>query len=272
MNKIITSIVQLGLIGSLLSTLSLAPASAQPGMNSINNYLERRDAGKNVSFFHRVEVGYGLTYGSANLIIQDRQRDGGSIVGNSRTTSFNYRAMSGSAAVYFPITYTGKNTMLALNTGIYFTGSIWQLGNTSLNESTVTTYETAEVFYGFPVGVDFIYGGEATFNKVDKVTLRGGAGVMPYFAVGGLPDNSLNYAKFGIKPYIKGEIGFFAGVEWKLRGMIEMGTRTAYDYKVGDYYLQDSDYYYSMNFKLQPRYTVGFSVFPFSFGWENDKW
>lgn len=275
MNKIFTSLLRVSMIGAFIATLPTVTDAQSIGVRDVNNYLRKREDGKNVSLFHRFELYYGLTFGGGGVNINDRFRDQSNfntIAGNSRATTFNYRAYSGGGAVYFPLSYFGSQSLLALNVGIYGTANVWNIGNTSLDASRVTTYDAKDMFIGAPIGIDIIYGGEATLNKVNKITLRGGAGLMPYFATGELADGSQNYSKVSIKPYVKAELGFFAGVEWKLRGMVIAGSRTIYDYHTGDYNLRDSDYYYSMNFKIRPTYSVGLVVFPFSFGWENDKW
>ncbi len=275
MNKILTSILRAGMACSLIATLPLATHAQGIGARDVNRYLQRREDGRSVSHFHRFELYYGMTFGSGGVNINDRFRDQSNnnvIAGNTRATTFNYRSASGGGAVYFPLSYLNQKNMLALNLGFYGVGSVWDIGNTSLEAGKITSYESKDLFFGVPIGVDFIYGGEATLNKGDKVTVRGGLGLMPYLAMGELADGSQDYAKLGVKPYVKAELGFFAGIEWKIRGMVVAGSRTIYDYKTGDYHLQDSDYYYSFNFKIRPTYTVGLVIFPFSFGWDSDKW
>lgn len=275
MKKLFSSLLQLSLFGTIIALTPLNLNGQAITGRDISNYLQKRSDGKNVTLFHRFEISYGVTFGSGNINISDRFRDPSNfnaITGHSRATSFDYRATSGYAGVYFPLSYINSNSLLALNTGLYATGSVWDLGNTSLDEKVITRYESKDLFFGAAIGLDFIYGGEATLNKADKVTLRAGAGLMPYFAAGQLADGSQNYGKVGFKPYVKAELGFFAGVEWKIRGMAILGSRTIYNYSSGDYNLNDNDYYYSMNFKIRPTYTIGIAVFPFSFGWENDNW
>jgi hypothetical protein len=275
MYKLLTSIMRAGAACALIAALPLAADAQGIGARDVKTYLQRREDGRNVSHFHRFELYYGMTFGSGGVNINDRFRDQSNnniIAGNTRATTFNYRSASGGGAVYFPLSRLGQQSLLALNLGLYAVGNVWDIGNTSLEAGRVTSYEAKDLFFGVPIGVDFIYGGEATLNKGDKVTLRGGLGLMPYAAMGELADGSQDYAKLGVHPYVKAELGFFAGIEWKVRGMVVAGSRTIYDYKTGDFNLRDSDYYYSFNFKIQPTYTVGLVIFPFSFGWDNDKW
>ncbi|WP_118973978.1 hypothetical protein [Taibaiella koreensis] len=275
MNKFFTRLLYTALPAALITALSVNTQAQSIRPRDVQNYLNRRADGRNVSLFHRFEICYSTTFGGGGLNINDRFRDPSNpeiIGGNSRAMTFNYRSGSGYAGFYFPLSYFSQNSMLALSTGVYGAGSVWNLGNTSLDPAVSTTYDAKEVLIGVPIGVDFIYGGEASLNKSDRVTIRGGIGVMPYFATGQLADGSQNYGKLGLRPYVKAELGFFAGVEWKVKGMIIAGSRTIYDYSVGDEYLRDSDYYYKLNFKIRPTYTVGIAVFPFSFGWDSDKW
>lgn len=275
MKKNFTSLLRIGLSGLLLVAVPFYSSGQRMIAQGVNNYLKKRDDGKNVSLFHRLELSDGFAFGAGSITINDRFRDQSNfnvITGRSRATNFNYRSMAVYTGVYFPLSYLSSNSILALNTGLYGVGSVWQLGNTSLEDGKITSYESKDIFFGAAIGVDYIYGGEATLNKGDKVTLRAGAGLMPYFAVGELADGSQDYGKVGIKPYVKAELGFFAGVEWKLKGTAILGSRTIYNYSTGDYNLQDSEYYYAMNFKIRPTYTIGIAVFPFSFGWESDRW
>lgn len=275
MNKIFTTLSRVSIIGALVATLPFSADAQGISGRDVNTYLQKRADGRNVSLFHRFELYYGMTFGGGGVNINDRFRDESNmniITGNSRATTFNYRAASGGGAVYFPLSYFDQKNMLALNVGFYGVGSVWDIGNTSLEPGRTTTYEAKDLFFGFPIGVDYIFGGEASLNKGDKVTVRGGIGMMPYLAMGELADGSQDYAKLGIKPYVKAELGFFAGIEWKVRGMVVAGSRTIYDYHTGDYHLNESDYYYSFNFKIRPTYTVGLVIFPFSFGWDSDKW
>jgi hypothetical protein len=272
MNNFFTSLFKATLFGTIIATVP-STINAQVSVRDINQYLDRKNAGKNVSLWNRYEIGYGETFSNGSTITYTRTRNiSGGITGTTTGKSFNYRSTSGYSAVYFPLTYIGQNSALVLNTGVYARGSSWDLGNTSLDPTATTINSAAEVQIGVPIGVDYIFGGEVTCNKQDKVTLRAGAGAMPYIAVGSLADNSEKYAKLGMKPYVKAELGFFLGVEWKIRGMVIAGSRTLYNYQVGDYNLNNSSYYASYSFTVRPSYILGFSVFPFSFGWENDKW
>jgi hypothetical protein len=268
MNKVFTSLFKAALFGTVIATVPFK-SDAQ-----VSESLDRKAAGKNVSIWDRLEISGGETFGNASVNTYTRILDPVTNIRSGNTTgkSFSYRSVSGYAAVYFPLSYIGQNSMLALNTGLYFTTNSWDLGNTSLDPNNIVNNTASEKYIGVPIGVDFIYGGEATFNKQNKVTLRGGVGAMPYFAMGKLEDGSEKYSKLGLQPYAKAELGFFLGVEWKIRGMVAIGTRTLYDYHAGDYNLNESSYYVANSFKVRSSYTIGLAVFPFSMHWENDKW
>jgi hypothetical protein len=274
MSKIFTTLSKAVLFGTLIASVPMK-SEAQVSVRDINNYLDRKDKGKNVSLFHRFEVGYGITYGTGTELIYNRTRSSANaavVTGSTSGQTFSFKGESAYAAVYFPLTYLSSNTALLLNTGLYTNFNVYDLGNTSLDPGVSMTNQGADAVIGLPIGVDIAYGGEVTNNKIDKVTLRGGIGAMPYINYGVMADGTNGYAKFGVKPYVKAELGFFFGVEWKVRGMIVAGSRTIYNYEIGDYNLNNSNNYASYSLKVSPSYVIGFSVFPFSFGWENDKW
>ena len=120
MNKIFTSLLKATVLGSLIATIPFT-GNAQVSMRDVNQYLDRKDAGKNVSLWNRMEVGYGETFsnGSVNLYTRSYDPTSGKITGSTSGKSFSYRTWSAYAAVYFPLTYIGSNSALVLNTGIY---------------------------------------------------------------------------------------------------------------------------------------------------------
>jgi len=255
MNKKSTSLLKAVLFGTVIASVPLK-SNAQ-------------DAVRNGSIWNRLEIGYGETFSNASETNYVRIKDPVTnvITGSTTGQSFSYRTGGGYAAVYFPLTYINMHSALVLNTGINFTMSKWDLGNTSLNPDAMVVNTAKEMYFGVPIGVDYVFGGEASFNREDRVTLRGGAGLQPYMSMDKLEQGDVSNTKFGVKPYIKAEIGFFLGFEWKIRGVMVAGSRTLYDMKAGDLSLNNTNYYASYNFTVRPTYTIGLSVFPFSFGW-----
>ncbi|MFT4062960.1 MAG: hypothetical protein QM642_11460 [Edaphocola sp.] len=273
MRNILTKILPISLLAAASFFGESSKAQVSPA--DVARYLKRRNDGKKVSLFHRYEVGYGQSFGGGNVSITNRYYDQSNynqIGGKSRTTTFRYMSPSGYANIHIPMSYLSRKTILSASVGVFTQVNIFELGNTSLDENTTTSYDMGDAMVGLPLGIDVIWGGEATTDKADRVTLRAGAGVMPFLAFGSLASGEQQYVKLNARPYLKAEIGFFAGVEWKLRGSLIAGSRTIYDEKYGDYNLQTESYYSTFQMKITPIYNIGFTVFPFSFGWENSRW
>src|SRR5262245_56072912 len=119
MSNIFSSISKISLTAMAVVGLSLVSDAQSLSMRDINTYLRKRYDGKNVSLFHRLELTSGMTFGGGIVNINDRFRDESNqniITGNNRTTTFNYRSLSGYTAVYFPLSYFNERSMMALNT------------------------------------------------------------------------------------------------------------------------------------------------------------
>lgn len=269
MNKIFTAFRKAAFAGVILAAATNV-VHAQYGGSS------KRANGKNVSLFQRLELGGGLTFGNGSANSVERYIDPfhpNAISGVSKTQPFSYRSMCGWLNTYFPMTALSNRSVIALSVGVYGTSNSFTLNNFSFNGAPTATMDVSDLLIGLPIGVDYIFGGEATYNESDKVTLRAGIGAMPFVALGSLSNDAGKYNRFSVRPYVKAELGFFAGIEWKIKGQVLLGSRNLYDIRNGDYDLQDGSNYYS-NFKmdLRPSYSLGIAIMPFSFGWNSDKW
>lgn len=273
MNKIFTALKQAAFASVILAAATNS-VNAQTG--SFGNYSVKRSNGKNVTLFQRLELGGGLTFGKGSASSVERfydQAHPGIISGTSNTQTFAYRSACGWLNTYFPMTALSHNSILAVSTGLYFTNNSFQINNFSFNGQSSATLDVKDMLVGLPIGVDFIFGGEATNNQSDKVSLRAGIGAMPFISLGSMSDDISKYSRLGVRPYVKAELGFFAGIEWKIKTQVMVGSRNLYDIRMGDYNLQDGENYYS-NFKmdLRPTYSVGIAIMPFAAAWDNDNW
>jgi len=275
MNKIFTALRQAA-FASMILAVAANTVHAQTGSRSFGKYSVKRSNGKNVTAFQRLELGGGLTFGKGSASSVERYYDPahpGVVSGTSNTQNFSYRSACGWLNTYFPMTTLSYNSILAVSTGLYFTNNTFQINNYNLNGLSSPTLDVKDMLVGLPIGVDFIFGGEATCNQSDKVSLRAGLGAMPFVSLGSISNDVSKYSRFGVRPYVKAELGFFAGIEWKIKTQVMVGSRNLYDIRTGDYSLQDGDNYYS-NFKmdLRPTYSVGIAIMPFAAAWDNDNW
>lgn len=112
-----------------------------------------------------------------------------------------------------------------------------------------------------PLSLDFKAGGEMSLEKEDKLLFTAGMGVAPWF---GMNDTRM---RFGVKPFLKLELGFHAGLAFKLRGMFFMGEGNFIkdDGEIGSNIIKRKS---TGNFGT----TIGLSVMPFSWDWDKNKW
>lgn len=272
MNNGYTKNILIALIG-VLSSVTTHNAAAQSFGSVQKAYNRTLSNGKNVSFFHRLDIYGGLTMGSGNVSSTSRYIDPANpniISGDSRSQSFNYRSLSVGFNGYIPLIYLRSRTCLGLNIATYFNNNSIEIHNPGFPGISSDVLKNA--FVSIPFGVDYIYGGEASLNKGDKITLRAGLGVMPFINVSQFDSKYAKGSNLGILPYAKAEMGFFAGIEWKIKTQVVLGSRTMYESKSGDFDLQDAPNYASFKASVQPSYSVGIAIMPFSMGWEGGGW
>jgi hypothetical protein len=275
MNKIFTALRQAAFASVILAAATNI-VNAQAGGRSFGGYSVKRSNGKNVTWFQRLEFGGGLTFGKGSASSVERYYDPlqpGVVSGSSNTQNFSYRSGCAWINTYFPMTALSHNSILAVSVGLYGNNNSFTLNNFSFNGQSSATMDIKDGFVGLPIGVDYIFCGESTNKQADKVSLRAGIGAMPFISFGSMSDDFSKYSRLGVRPYIKAELGFFAGIEWKIKTQVIVGSRNLYDVRMGDYDLQDGANYYS-NFKmdLRPSYSVGIAIMPFAAGWDNDNW
>ena len=276
MSKGYTRKTLIALMG-LLSSATTYNASAQSFGSVQRAYNNTLSNGKSVSFFHRLDIYGGLTMGSGNITSTSRYIDPANpniISGDSRSQDFNYRSLSVGFSSYIPLTHLNSRACLGLSIATFYNNNSIEIHNPgfSSGSTTITSDVLKNAFVSIPIGVDYIYGGEASMNKGDKITLRGGLGVMPFINVSQFDSKYAKGSNLGILPYAKAELGFFAGIEWKIKTQVILGSRTLYESKAGDYDLQDAQSYSSFKASLQPAYSVGIAIMPFSMGWEGGGW
>jgi hypothetical protein len=139
----------------------------------------------------------------------------------------------------------------------------YKIGNSTHRLKSLVAYW----HFGVPLLIDYKYGGEATYDKADRFSFTLGGGIMPLVAIGAI--NEAGQISASIAPVVKAELGFFAGVQWKVRAM--------YMIQSGDILNTNDESadvrnYHSYRLNVTPGINIGVSVMPFSFGWDNSRW
>lgn len=170
------------------------------------------------------------------------------------------------AGTFLPLALFGNQSMIVFNMEVY--GSY-----TSLNYDTVYFHPKLKyrnprslITMGVPLSIDFKNGGEVSLSKKQSSLLTVGGGVM--IGVYGEHVSKMNpFYELHTIPFIKAELGFFAGLAFKFRG-------TAYLGRVE--YFNDATTYRDNTIHMLTNTNYGFNlsllVMPFSFDWRTEEW
>jgi hypothetical protein len=250
------NLVRTLILSSVITAAGLGTASAQYGIPKGPKALE---------------VGYSYCAAAADFKYESRYFNESS--GQFRDTSFTQRVNSQTGfgyllGYYWPVMKTGEKSRLAIDLTYMYNAYLWE-GNSfsySSNSRTGTSsVGSATIEMGLPIGVDYKYGCDATFNKKDRFCASFGAGAYPsmdltiYREIGGF--------KFHLRPYVKAEIGFFAGIAFKVRGTYVMGNMNYFEYG----YDQPGDYE-NTTFQSKGTGMISLVVMPMSWKFNKDTW
>jgi hypothetical protein len=266
--------IYLKLIVFLLFACGSFSGNAQMA-RAFGSYMKGRSEGVKQKSYWRFDIGYGFAFSSLNYQSIDRYFNP---LTNTKNTialskSFGFNGMSGLVSSYFPLISTSEKGMVAFSLG--GGGNIFNvdLGNISMDTLITPSAPATVAHILFPFSLDYKWGGEASLNKSDKVSFTIGAGVIPSLYGFTLSTNSgYNKTKFVFQPFVKAEFGFFAGIEWKIRGMYQFGTANFIDEKVGDFNLNSSPTYKEVFLRNGSTFSIGIALMPFSWDWDSDNW
>ena len=172
---------------------------------------------------------------------------------------------------HFPLIKMGEYSSISMSISYMYDALLWEPATTNTYNNgqggTTTNVEltSATIKMGLPIGVDYKFGCDAVSDKSRKLTASFGAGIYPALLLTAFYDQA--DAGFKLQPYIKGEIGIFAGICMKLRGTYTFGKVNYIDYS------NNSDYYGSSTvLKGKSAFTVSLIFEPLSFKWKRNEW
>jgi|GEM_PF-2461628 len=194
--------------------------------------------------------------------------------GNTDTaTSVNINGWGAGVAysIIIPCARTGEKTLLAVHIGL--NGNFYMFKVPDMTVKTTSAYATSTSSYsgpgsgfmfGLPVGLDLLTGGEATLDRSDRFSFVLGAGFFPLISMANVHET------FGFKaripPYIKAEMGFHAGINWKVRATYI--TKSPISYTNTPESLFNGEYNMNARLNANDRFMITLLVQPFSFGWD----
>lgn len=232
--------------------------------------------------FQRFQLGYSFPmtkakYTERYLIYQDLSDD------NIDTTmSKDVRTKGGFGITlghFFPVAKMGEKSSLNISIDFLYNMMVWDAemvdvsgydySTGSYSYNTTYVISAATVHWGLPIGVDFKTGGEATLDRSSKLSMTLGTGIYPSLNLTVFETNA--GAKTKIQPYLKAEVGVFAGINWKVRALYSFGKLEYIDYSDVE---SGSSYAYESSASLVSKSTLTLSllVMPGSFKWGKNEW
>lgn len=232
-------------------------------------------------FLQRYEIGYSYSVANATYKSQNQWSDGthqlDSTLSQNVTSTAGVGAQIGFTA---PLTRIGGKCMLALGIGYQYNMFTWDyktpsFSNTFTDGNGNPVYDFA--FYsasgvslqmGLPLSADFKFGNDAFLNKNQRWGCTFGAGVLPVGAITADFDNA--GFGFGAAPFVKAEVSFFAGIDFKLRGQYAVGYLPFYDSEnsLGGW----TGYNVKSSLIGKQQVTFSLILMPFSFAWQERGW
>lgn len=231
----------------------------------------------------RFEIGYSFPMTSATYTNHYSTYDVGGTDNSDTTFSRNVRSKGGfgiTLGSYFPISKLSDKSSLNISVDFLYNLLVWDnaLADFQTYDETTGTYTTysnsyvitaATVHWGLPVGFDFKYGGEATLDKSNRLSFTLGTGVYPSMNL--TVFDAYPGAKFKMQPYLKAELGVFAGVNIKVRALYSFGKLDYLNYSDK---AAGPDYGYESSASLVSKscLTLSVMVMPVSFRWGKETW
>lgn len=138
--------------------------------------------------------------------------------------------------------------------------------------------QSAQLMYmGLPISFEYKSGGEARLNKTQKSLFSIGAGVNPSFYTGSIYGSTGGgESAAGFVPFAKIELGYLAGVAFKLAATVNFATLNFEKYDRTIYFTDASDYQTMTELhgeaQVKPTVVLSLAVMPFSWDWSDDRW
>lgn len=211
-----------------------------------------------------------------------------------RDFAYSYNKVDANGVNQGETTYTKKmkSRVIGFNAGSYVSlGNVtsrsclafdWGVTATLFSDNTgsfvvttprvITNYSSTFRYwqFGVPLCLDFKYGGEAIYDKAEAFSITLGAGLQPSLASGAVLATGKMVGK--VSPMVKAEIGFFAGLQWKIKASYIYQSGVIYKAQNGDAGMESHPESGVITLTTKPSFNVGISFMPFSHDWDSSRW
>lgn len=219
--------------------------------------------------FQRFSV--GISYVPVSATFSYRMVDVDGVADSTHSLDAKGGGFGVAYAMGIPVARVGNKSLAAISVGLL---ANWYL----LNGDPLTLKVDEENYHssqelatggggfmiGVPVGLDLVSGGEATLDRADPLSFTLGVGVMPMISMGIMYEFAA--VKVRAPGYIKAELGFHAGINWKLRGTYIFKSPTSFSQDRNDIFSNYGNI--ESELKSNDQFMFSLLVQPFSFGWE----
>lgn len=213
-----------------------ADTYAQRGMlRAYSRYMRASSKGKKL--YQRDYMGYGLAW--MNIEVKQHYKDLRYTDPNPNyTTVYTTPPIdtiiktkySGSSSVsytegtFFPLERIGKEGLIAIDFSATVSIIKYAIGKIDYSSATGIDEEGFTEQFNFPIALVYKSGGEVNLNKKSKFLFTIGCGISPN--ISGSKIIALSDMMFTTRKFMMVEMGVFAGIAWKIRGVVYSGPMT----------------------------------------------
>ena len=170
------------------------------------------------------------------------------------------------AGTFIPIKRMGGAS--SLNLGIDYMYNMMTWKSTLSTQFGDLLFDGATVQMALPIGLDFKFGADALQVKTYRFCGTLGAGAYPSYALSTVTGSPISIDPvFAFAPYVKAEVGIYAGICMKVRALYAIGDL---EYMSAKETADNS----SPTTKLTGKSNLAISllIMPFSYKWQEEDW
>jgi len=229
----------------------------------------------------RIELGYGFyNMNTANFQFDYNKTD----VNNQLIDTYYVAtmkptaAMSASFGLHFPIAMLRNRGVVAIATTFAYNKMDYETDKFYLTTSNYLTYKFATTQMAARLGVDLMVGNHGVLDKSKPTCYTIGLGLAPtqfnmtpsIIGTDGKTTTGDAVSKMKMQPYIKAEIGFMAGLCFKLRATYSFGRADLM--RVTTPSAVPASYPLATTFQMRSNLELSFIIMPLSPAWRKSRW
>lgn len=245
--------------------------SLRQGQMMAKHYMNARANGKKMKSYLSYDIGYHIPISKATFKHSFVNEVDGMYAGEKVISrEIDVKGFGVSGNVYYPLFSLTEKSILAFNVGAIGNILKYDIGEVRTSTTAVYNWSFSSMQIGLPLCIDYKFGGEAIYDKAEKVSFTAGFGISPTVYASSFGPSSI--VKFGVRPYVHAEIGFFAAIEWKVRASCLMNSTQFFRADNENAGLESMPYNSRFTMNSKPVFNIGFAFMPFSWDWENSRW